>query len=131
MESRQRGVSLTVFACGAIMALLIVAGLAVDGGAQMSAHVRAQAAAAEVARYAVDAAAPYAVDGQDGSGVALAAAGSAATRFVDLEFGFAIDADGTLKVSTSTGVDTTFLQLIGIRKLTAKGQSTVQLHPPR
>ena len=44
--SEARGVSLSVFACGIITAFLILAGLIVDGAAQLSAQQRAENAAA-------------------------------------------------------------------------------------
>jgi len=130
-SDRQRGVSLSVFACGAIVVLLIVAGLVVDGAAQVSAHVRAEGAAAAVARYAMDAAAPYLIDGQDGAAPALTAARSAARSYSGLQFDIFVDAGGALHVTTRTTVATTFLQLIGIRELTATGDAVAQLYPPQ
>jgi len=119
---------MSVFACGAVMALLILAGLLVDGTAQMSARQRAVDATAEVARYATDAAAPYLVDGQDGTGPALAAAGVAAARYADLTFVMSIRDGGVLHIEATTTVETTFLQLIGVTSLRATGTSEAVIH---
>ena len=121
---------MSVFACGAILALLIMAGLLVDGAAQMLAKQRAEDAAAQVARYAMDAAAPYLVDGQDGAAPALAAARSAAGRYSGISFEFAMDADGGLRVTTHTSVQTVFLGLIGIHQLSASGSATAIVYQP-
>ena len=115
---------MSVFACGAIMALLIVAGLVVDGTAQIAARERAQGAAAQVARFATDAAVPYLVDGGDGRAAAMTAAQTAAGTFHDLTFDIALDADGSLRVRAHAVVRTVFLQLIGVSSLSATGQAT-------
>ena len=122
---------MSVFACGAIMALLILAGLLVDGAAQMSAHQRAVDATAQVARFATDAAAPYLVDGQDGTGPALAAAQTAAAKFPDFAFVISMTDTGVLHVEATATVDTTFLQLIGVSSLHATGTSEAILHEVR
>ena len=126
----QRGVSLSVFACGAILALLIMAGLVVDGTAQLLAHQRAEDAAAQVARFAVDAAVPYMVDGRDGQAAALTAAGQAAKRYDNIVFAYSVDATGALHVSTATSVPTVFLRLIGIQTLQATGEATAVVFQP-
>jgi len=123
MGKDQRGVSLSVFACGAIVALLIMAGLLTDGGAQLAAHQRADDAAASIARYAMDAAAPYMVDGQDPTAAALTAAQAASASYGDMTFEFMMDPSGGLHVTAHTQVSTMFLQLIGIPQLTAIGQA--------
>jgi len=124
MKQNQRGVSMSVFACGAILALLIVAGLVVDGTAQMMAREHAHAAAAQVARFAVDASAPFQVDGGDGRNVALTAARTAAVKYPDLTFDITMDAAGTLNIIATTRVNTVFLGLIGVSYLSAKGEAS-------
>jgi len=124
MKHNQRGVSMSVFACGAILALLIVAGLVVDGTAQMMARERAHGVAAQVARFAVDASAPYQVDGGDGRNIALTAAQTAAAKYPDLAFNITIDGAGTLHVVATTSVNTVFLGLIGVSSLPAKGEAS-------
>ena len=123
--------SVSVFACGAILALLIMAGLLVDGAAQMLAKQRAEDAAAQVARFAMDAAAPYLVDGQDGSGPALAAARSASGHYDNITFQFTIESDGALRVTTHTSVPAMFLCLIGIGQLGASGDATAIVYQPK
>ena len=119
-----------MFACGAILALLIMTGLLVDGAAQLLARQRAEAGAAQVARFAMDAAAPYMVDGQDPTSAALAAAAKAATRYSGLSFEFRLDADGALHVDTVTAVETQFLCLIGIKTLPASGHAVAIVFQP-
>jgi len=126
----QRGLSLSVFACGAILALLIMAGLVIDGSAQLLARQRAEDAAAQVARLAMDAAVPYMVDGRDGSGAALAAAGQAARRYDNMTFSFNVDSLGSLHVGTSTTVPTLFLCLVGVAHLQATGQAVATVFAP-
>jgi len=115
---------MSVFACGAIMALLIVAGLVVDGTAQLVAREHARGAAAQVARFATDASVPYQVDGSDGRAVALTAAQTAAADYPDLNFDITMDTAGTLHIVATTQVDTVFLRLIGVSSLTAKGAAS-------
>lgn len=121
---------MSVLACGAIVALLVMAGLAVDGAAQMAAQQRAAGAANQVARFAMDAAAPYLVDGEDGRAAAIAAAQSAADGFSGLRFEFALDESGRLQVRASTTIDTVFLPLIGINQLNATGQASAIVFRP-
>jgi len=115
---------MSVFACGAILALLIVAGLVVDGTAQMMARERAHGAAAQVARFAVDASAPVQVDGGDGRDVALAAAHTAAANYPGLTFDITMDDAGTLHIVVTTRVNTVFLGLIGVSSLPARGEAS-------
>jgi len=118
---------MSVFACGAILALLIVAGLVVDGTAQLMAREHARGAAAQVARFATDASVPYQIDGSDGRNVALAAARTAASKYSDLTFDIAMDGAGTLHITATTSVDTVFLQLIGVTSLPAKGVASATI----
>jgi len=124
MKQNERGVSMTVFACGAIMALLVLAGLVVDGTAQLMARERAHGAAAQVARFAADASAPYQIDGGDGRNVALTAARTAAAKYTALTFDITMDSAGTLHVVATTRVNTVFLGLIGVSSLQAQGQAS-------
>jgi len=118
---------MSVLACGGIIALLLVAGLAVDGTAQIAAQQRANDVAAQVGRWAMDAAAPYLVDGQDGRTVALTAARQAASRYPDLEFQVWLDLGGSLHIETRTVIKTTFLQLMGLQQLSACGKAVVEI----
>jgi len=121
---------MSVLACGFIVALLAVAGLLVDGGAQLQAHQRASDTAAQVARYAMDAAMPYLVDGRDGRTPALVAAKTASAKHSDMTFSIDYDESGALHISASTSVRTMFLQLIGIDELKATGEAVAVVHKP-
>ena len=107
-----------------------MAGLVVDGAAQLQARQHAQDAASQVARYAMDAAAPYLVDGRSGSSAALKAAGQAAKGYGGIAFVFSVDAAGALHVNASTTVPTIFLRLIGIQQLKATGQAIATVVQP-
>ncbi|MCL2489789.1 MAG: pilus assembly protein TadG-related protein [Propionibacteriaceae bacterium] len=130
MRSDERGVSMSVFACGAIMALLILAGLVVDGTAQLMARERAQGAAAQIARWATDASVPYQVDGSDGRNVALTAARTAAANYPDLNFDITMDQAGVLHITGTKQVNTVFLQLIGVSSLPATGMASAVVIRP-
>jgi len=121
---------MSVFACGAIMALLILAGLVVDGTAQLMARERAQGAAAQIARWATDASVPYQVDGSDGRNVALTAARTAAANYPDLNFDITMDQAGVLHITGTKQVNTVFLQLIGVSSLPATGMASAVVIRP-
>jgi len=121
---------MSVFACGVIVALLILAGLVVDGTAQMAARERAHGAAAQVARFATDTSVPYQVDGSDGRNVALVAAQTAAANYLDLTFDITMDAVGTLHIVATARVNTVFLGLIGISSLPARGEASAIIIAP-
>jgi len=130
MRFDERGVSMSVFACGAIMALLIVSGLVVDGTAQLMARERAHGAAAQIARHATDAAVPYQVDGSDGRNVALTAAQTAAASYPDLRFDISLDQAGVLHITATTQVNTLFLRLIGVSSLPVTGTASAIIVRP-
>lgn len=121
-----RGSSLTAMTAPVIMALFLVAGLVVDGTAQVRAHRRAEVVAAHAVRSGCDAGAARRLVGRDGSGAAL----RAARQVLDDEGlnGSASMHDGMLDVTTSTTVPTTFLALLGVEQLTASGAARGELH---
>lgn len=122
----ERGQALSVFVAVSVLALLLVCGLVVDGGAQAAAARRAQAAAAQAARAAVDTTATARLaGGQPEAGAAVAAARQVlAAHGVDGDISLA---SGRVEVHTSTRVGTVFLSLIGIDSLAATGTATAEL----
>jgi len=124
----ERGLSLSVLLACCVLALMIAAGLAVDGAIQAEARRSCQIAAATLSRLGADASATDRLGGLDGRAAALAAArDAAAQRFPGLDITVNIDGTGTLQVAAATRVDTVFLELIGIRSLPASGHASADL----
>jgi hypothetical protein len=130
----ERG-AVTIFVAVALVGLLAMAGLAVDGGAKVRAAQRADRLAAEAARAAGQAidlngllqGGPVTVDRRQ----ALAAA----SRYLDdagvegsVEL---LEGGAVLRVTTSSSERTVFLALIGIARLEVTGQAEVRLTTQR
>lgn len=120
--------SVSVLFSGVVLALLMVAGLVIDGGAQVSARRTAEAVAAQAARAGSDATAAERLVGRDGiaEGLAAARAVVAAHPEVTGEVGLAA---GVLSVHTSASVDTTLLSLVRVDQLHATGSAEAVLTP--
>ena len=124
--------SMSVFLCIAVIALLLAAGLAVDGAAQAAARRTCQTAAAQVARIGVDAAASTRLDlspGQAGAVAVSAARRAAADLHPGLTMTAEVGRDGRLHVQATTRIGTLFLGLAGIHELSASGKATAELRP--
>jgi len=126
--SGDRG-SLSILAVVLIPGLLMIIGLAVDGGAKVQATQRANAVADEAAR-----AGGQALDRGEalGGGVTLdvAAAVSAAQAYLvaaDVSGAVAVVDGDTLLVTTTVTQDTVLLDLVGINTMTVTGSSTADL----
>ena len=125
----ERGQALSVFVVVSVVALLLIAGLVVDGGRKTAADRRAELTAAAAARAAVDATAPQRQAGhRPDAGVALAAAQEVLAGEPDIQGSVSLAADGTVRVTTSTSVDTVLLSLIGITRLPGNGNAAAQLY---
>jgi len=123
----ERGQSLSVFVTVVVVALLLVAGLVVDGGAQVDASRRAEGAAALAARAAADSTATARLAGK---GVDRLAAVAAAREVLEAHPGIEGDVvvqGDQVQVSTRTTTPTVLLNLIGIRELRATGSATAEL----
>lgn len=108
-----------------VMAIFLVAGLVVDGGAQVRAHRQAEVSAAIAVRAGSDASAARRLLGEDGTGEALAAArGVLAAEGVE---GQASMSEGVLSVTTAISAETTFLSLLGIGSLPTEGSASAEL----
>jgi Flp pilus assembly protein TadG len=119
------GVFLAVLAPG----LLLIVGLAVDGGAKVAATQRANAIADEAARaggQALDVSAALTGQVRVDPAAAVAAAQDYLSRNGVQGTVTVVDAD-TLQVSTTITEPTTFLGLIGISTLTVEGTGTADL----
>ncbi len=127
MERDQRGMSMSVFVAVSVLALLLVAGLVVDGGGQAVAARRAELVAAAAARAAADETAAARLAGrrpEAAPAIAAAEAVLAGSGDVSGEVRFV---DGRVRVTTTAGVDTVFLSLIGIQRLTGRGSAEADL----
>ncbi|MFT4227789.1 hypothetical protein, partial [Micropruina sp.] len=84
---------------------------------------------AAAARAAVDATAPQRQAGhRPDAGVALAAAQEVIAGEPGIQGNVSLAADGTVRVTTSTSVDTVLLSLIGITRLPGNGNAAAQLY---
>lgn len=123
----ERGAAFSVLVVVALLALLLMTGLVVDGGAQLAAQRQAQAVAAQAARAGSDASAAARLAGRDGSQAAGRAARQVLDAHPELRGQVLLGADGELRVATTIGVPTTFLSLIGIDRLDASGEAGARL----
>lgn len=122
----ERGNALSALVGVVVMALLLVAGLVVDGGAKASALREAQVVASEAARAATDAGAVQRAAGQGVDIAAVRAAGQ--RRLADAGLPGSVEvAAGEVRVSVRSSRPTVFLSLLGVRELTATGEATASL----
>ncbi|GAB3314335.1 hypothetical protein GCM10027451_29170 [Geodermatophilus aquaeductus] len=124
----ERG-AISVFLAVLVPGLLLIIGLAVDGGAKVAATQRANAVADEAARaggQALDVAAALAGQVQVDPAAAVAAAQDYLARTGVQGAVSVVDGD-TLQVTTTLTEPTTFLGLIGIATLTVEGTGTADL----
>ncbi|SFP62892.1 hypothetical protein SAMN05660464_3758 [Geodermatophilus dictyosporus] len=124
----ERG-AISVFLAVLVPGLLLIIGLAVDGGAKVAATQRANAVADEAARaggQALDVAAALAGEIRVDPAAAVAAAQDYLDRNAVAGAVTVVDGD-TLQVTTTLTEPTTFLGLIGIATLTVEGTGTADL----
>ncbi len=125
----ERGQALSSFVVVTVIALLLIAGLVVDGGRKTAADRRAELTAAAAARAAVDATAAQRQAGhRPDAGTALAAAHEMIAAEPRMQGSVSVAADGTVRVSTTTSVDTVLLSLIGVTQLSGSGSAAAQLY---
>lgn len=120
-----------MFLAIAVVGLLAMAGLAVDGAAKVRAVQRADRVAAEAARSAGQAVALTDVLAGRAIRVDRRAAIAAAEQYLDaagIEGSVRVDSGGeAIHVSTTARVPTIFLGLIGVPEFTVHGAADVQL----
>ena len=129
--SRADSGAVTLFVAVAMVGLLALAGLVVDGGAKVRAAQHADRVAAEAARAAGQAVDLTALMSGQGVQVDRGAALAAARRYLHSTdvAGSAEVGDGgtTLRVTTRVSRPTVLLGLIGVTSLSASGQAEVRL----
>ncbi len=124
----ERG-AIGVFLAVLVPGLLLIIGLAVDGGAKVAATQRANAVADEAARaggQALDVPAALAGQVQVDPAAAVAAAQDYLNRNDVAGAVTVVDGD-TLQVTTTITQPTTFLGLVGITAMTVEGSGTADL----
>ncbi|WP_116451683.1 TadE/TadG family type IV pilus assembly protein [Blastococcus litoris] len=124
----ERG-AISVFLAVLVPGLLLIIGLAVDGGAKVQATQRANAIADEAARaggQAIDVSAALGGEVRIDVPAAIAAAQEYLDRTGVPGAVAVVDGD-TLQVTTTITEPTTFLGLIGISTLTVEGAGTAEL----
>lgn len=129
-RNAERG-ALSVFLAVLVPGLLLIIGLAVDGGAKVAATQRADAIAEEAARaggQALDISAALAGQVRIDPTAAVAAAQDYLHR-TGVQGAVTVVDGGTLRVTTTIAQPTTFLGLIGIPTLTVQGSGTAALIP--
>lgn len=125
--SGERGLSMSSFVAVVVLALLLVAGLVVDGGAQAVAARRAELVASGAARAAVDETAPARLAGRAPDvGAAIASAQRVLAASGDVTGDVRVVA-GRVQVTTSSSTEPVFLSLIGIRRLVGHGSAEADL----
>ena len=123
--------SVTLFFCIAVVGLMVMVGLVVDGGAKVRALQRADRLAAEAGRaggQAIDVLAAIAGDAPTLNPQAAVIATQAYLRANGVAGAVSVtDAGRALVVDVTTTTDTVFLGLIGVNTLTVHGSAKVIL----
>ncbi|MGL4830990.1 MAG: pilus assembly protein TadG-related protein [Propionibacteriaceae bacterium] len=122
MRRNEAGQSLSIFTVLSIVALILIAGIATDGGAKIVATRQAQAAAYAAARSAADAGATSRIAGR----VDPAAAMKAGQHTLDVHGvsgTVVVQRDGSVVVTTKVSKPTMFLSLVGLPEVSATGSA--------
>jgi len=125
-ENPDRGSAVTSYFVVMAVGIMLFIGLAVDGGAQVQAGVRAERVATEAARAGLQAASPG--GDTDPSAVTAAAERYLAAANTDGNLQGTAQVDGThLNVTVTVTTKTTFLGLLNVNQLTAHGTGRADL----
>lgn len=125
-DREERGQSLSVFVLLVMTAIIMIAGLVIDGGQVVNATSRAESAAAGAARAAGNAAATGTVVGQPNVEAAIAAAQNYLAGSPGVTGSVAVSA-GVVTVQTKAIEGTIFLSVLGINSVTGRGDAQVQI----
>lgn len=121
-----RGQSVSVFAILIMGAMILTAGLVIDGGQKVSAASRSEVAASGAARAAGNAAATQELAGSDPAGAAVSAARSYLAGQPDVQGTVSVSA-GVVTIHTRTTEPTIFLSAIGLRSVQGIGSAQANL----
>lgn len=120
IQCNERGQSVSVFATVVFAAMIMTAGLVIDGGQKVAAASRAETAAAGAARAAANAGVTQTLSGGRPGDAALRAARAFLAGQPDVS-GSASVSNGVVTVHTRATEPTLFLSLIGIDTVSATG----------
>lgn len=119
----ERGQSVSVFATVVFAALIMTAGLVIDGGQKIAAASRAESSAAGAARAAANAGVTQTLAGASAGDASLRAARAFLAGQPDVT-GSASVSNGIVTVHTRASERTLFLSLIGIDSVSATGTAS-------
>lgn len=119
----ERGHSVSVFITVVFAALIMTAGLVIDGGQKITAASRAEAAAAGAARAAANAGVTQTIAGRSPADASVRAAAAYLAGQPGVT-GHATVRNGVVTVRTQASERTIFLSLIGVDSVSASGHAT-------
>ena len=123
-----RGQAVSLFVLLIIGALIMTAGLVIDGGQKVAAASRSETAAASASRAAGNAAATAELGGADPVGPAVSAARLYLAGQPGVT-GSVSAANGIVTVTTSASEPTIFLAVLGIGQVTGRGSASANIVP--
>ena len=124
----ERGLSITPFVAVIFAALIMTAGLVIDGGQKVAAASRAETAAAGAGRAAGNAAATQELGAGDPVGAAIAAARNYLAGQPGVSGLVSVSA-GVIEVRTQATEPTILLSVIGIDAVTGTGRAQANIVP--
>ena len=127
-ERDERGQAVSLFVVLIIGALIMTAGLVIDGGQKVAAASRSEAAAAGASRAAGNAAATAELGGSDPVGPAVTAARQYLAGQPGVSGSVSV-ANGIVTVTTSASEPTIFLAVLGISRVTGRGSASANIVP--
>jgi Flp pilus assembly protein TadG len=122
MQRDERGQSVSVFVTVVFAALIMTAGLVIDGGQKIAAASRAETAAAGAARAATNAGVTQTLAGASPADASLRAARAFLAGQPGVSGGASVSG-GIVTVHTRATEPTIFLSLIGIDSISATGRA--------
>ena len=124
----ERGLSISPFVAVIFAALIMTAGLVIDGGQKVAATSRAETAAAGASRAAGNAAATQELGAGNPVGAAVAAARSYLAGQPGVTGSVSVSA-GVIEVRTQATQPTIMLSVIGIHAVTGSGRAQASIVP--
>ena len=124
----ERGLSITPFVSVIFAALIMTAGLVIDGGQKVAAASRAETAAAGASRAAGNAAATQELGAGNPAGAAVAAARNYLAGQPGVTGSVTVSA-GVVEIRTQATEPTILLSIIGIHAVTGTGRAEASIVP--
>ena len=123
----ERGGSQSILLLGVVVALVLSAGLVVDGGRKTAAARDAEAVAAGAARAGLNAGATGRLAGRANTAAAVSAARSFLAGAPNVSGSVQLLPGGRLRVTTQSTTSTRYLSIVGINTVTGRGEATAEL----